>query len=162
MNYTVYLSSTLNDLGAEREGVRQALSDECVVKHSYQASEKALVESCLEDVANCDAYILILGLRYGYVPEAGLENPRTVSITELEYERAAAKPRLVFIKDEGSILFALTDAGTKEHPSERIEKFRKRASEDQRPFIFKTIEDLKLAVVKAFNTFKEHRDRRAS
>lgn len=158
MNYAVYLSSTLKDLEAEREAVRQALSDECVIKHSYLASERALVDSCLEDVANCDAYILILGLRYGYVPEAGGQNPRSLSITELEYEQASNKPRLVFIKDEESIPYALTDAKTKEHPLERIESFRKRASLDQRAAVFKTSDDLKLAVVKAFNAFKDDRE----
>src|SRR5262249_37565800 len=146
LNYTVYLSSTLKDLEDEREAVRQALSDECIIKHSYRASERDLVTSCIADVAECDAYILILGLRYGYVPEAGLENPRNLSITELEYEHASGKPRFVFIKDEESIPFALTDAKTKEHSLECIENFRKRVSE-QRPAVFKTVEDLKLAVV---------------
>lgn len=158
MNYTMYLSSTLTDLEAEREAVRQALSDECVIKHSYLASERALVDSCLEDVAKCDAYILILGLRYGYVPEAGVGNPKNLSITEVEYERASNKPRLVFIKDEELVPFALTDAKTKEHPLERIESFRKRVSLDQRAAVFKTADDLKLAVVKAFNAFKEDRE----
>src|SRR4051794_21098709 len=108
MAYTVYLSSTLTDLIAEREAVRQALSDECVVKHSYSASEDALIPSCLEDVANCDAYICVLGLRYGYIPSDRAANPDKLSITELEYRQAELHklPRLVFVKDEDSIPFS--------------------------------------------------------
>lgn len=161
MNYTAYLSSTLKDLKDERDAVCEALSDECVVRHSYLASEEELIESCLQDVSRCDVYILILGMRYGYTPERP-DNPDNLSITELEYQKAQNKPRLVFIKDEQSIPFPLTDAKTKEHALERIENFRKRAAEDQRPAFFRTSADLKLAVVKAFNAFKDDRDHRIS
>jgi hypothetical protein len=159
MNYAAYLSSTLNDLKDERDAVRDALSDECVLRHSYLASEGELIESCLQDVACCDVYILILGLRYGYVPKRP-DNPGNLSITELEYQQAKNKPRLVFIKDEQGIPFPLTDAKTKEHPLERIESFRNRAADDQRPAFFRTAADLKLAVVKAFTAFKDDRDHR--
>jgi len=84
--YKVYLSSTLKDLEPERAEVTAALGDECVVKHSYRASEDDLVTSCQDDVVGCDLYIGILGLRYGYVPRT--KNPQKLSITELEYERA--------------------------------------------------------------------------
>jgi hypothetical protein len=134
------------------------LSDQCVVNHSYRASEKEIVESCLEDVARSDLYILILGLRYGYTPERH-DNPNKLSITELEYQQAKAKPRLVFIKKEDSVAYSLTDAKTKEHATERIETFRKRAAEDQRAAFFGTADELKLAVVKAFNAFREDRER---
>ena len=158
MVYKAYLSSTLNDLEDERLAVREALSDQCVVNHSYRASEKEIVESCLEDVARSDLYILILGLRYGYTPERH-DNPNKLSITELEYQQAKAKPRLVFIKKEDSVAYSLTDAKTKEHATERIETFRKRAAEDQRAAFFGTADELKLAVVKAFNAFREDRER---
>jgi Domain of unknown function (DUF4062) len=75
MTFTLYLSSTLKNLEDERRAIQQALADQRVVKHSYGASEGALVESCLEDVAACDLYIGILGLRYGYVPGGKFANP---------------------------------------------------------------------------------------
>src|SRR5262249_28670033 len=135
------------------EAVRQVLSDECVVKNSYLASEHELVDSCLQDVRKCDVYILILGLRYGYVPDEA--NPDHLSITQLEYQEARGKPRLVFIKDEESIPFALTDAKTKEHALDRVEAFRKLAGREQRAAVFRDANDLKVAVVKAFNAFKD-------
>ena len=88
MNYSIYLSSTLNDLADEREAIRKALSDECVVKHSYLAGEKDLVSSCLEDVGRCDAYFLVVGLRYGFIPPDSASNPDQLSITELEFRKA--------------------------------------------------------------------------
>lgn len=99
MNYSIYLSSTLNDLADEREAIRKALSDECVVKHSYLAGEKDLVSSCLEDVGRCDAYFLVVGLRYGFIPPDSASNPDRLSITELEFRKAqeVGIPCLVFI-----------------------------------------------------------------
>src|SRR5712691_3365068 len=129
MRFTVYLSSTLMDLEAERRGVQEALGDECIVRHSYRASEDALVDSCLDDVAQCDLYVVILGLRYGFIPTRGFSNPERLSITELEYRHAGKKgiARHVFLKDESAIPYMKTDAKTKEHPPESIESFRSSA-----------------------------------
>ena len=88
MRFAVYLSSTLKDLEEERRAVQEALGDQCIVRHSYRASEQALVASCLADVAECDLYIGILGLRYGHVPGKPFRNPKKLSITELEYRHA--------------------------------------------------------------------------
>jgi formylglycine-generating enzyme required for sulfatase activity len=157
MPYTVYLSSTLADLEDERKAVQDALADQCVVKHSYRASEHALVESCLGDVAACQLYIAILGLRYGYVPPD--RNPEGLSITELEYQHARSMrtPRHVFLKDPRAIAYTHTDAGTKEHPMGKIESFRERVARDQRPMIFSSIPQLREQVLKAFNDFKEQK-----
>ena len=43
-------------------------------------------ESCLDDVATCDLYVLILGHRYGFQPQG--DNPEDLSITQLEFRRA--------------------------------------------------------------------------
>jgi hypothetical protein len=89
--FTVYLSSTLKDLEPERRAVQDAWGDQCIVRHSYQASEDAVVESCLADVAACDLYLGILGLRYRHVPGKPFRNPQKLSITELEYRHAGEK-----------------------------------------------------------------------
>ena len=166
MPFTVYLSSTLKDLEAERAAVRDVLGGDCAVKQSYDASEETLVQSCLNDVAACDLYIGILGLRYGYVPDDGLRNPEKLSITELEYRQAREQgiPRLVFLKDRGAITFDLTDAGTSEHPMHRVLAFRKHVADgaEQRAAQFSTPEGLKVAVVKAVAEFKEKRAKRGA
>ena len=98
------------------------------MKESYKASETSLIETCPDDVASCGTrYVLIVGLRYGYQPKAEVQNPLSLSITELEYQRAVDKniPRLVFIKTENSIRATYTDAFTKEVDPELITCFRK-------------------------------------
>jgi uncharacterized protein DUF4062 len=152
-----YLSSTLDDLRSERQAVRDVLAGECIVKESYGASEDDLVTTCIDDVRECDLYIAILGLRYGFVPPG-----QAHSITYLEYEEARQRglPRLVFVKEESAITFDLTDAARNEHPMTRIGDFRRRVSSGgpgepvSKPF--KTVDDLRLAVQKAV---AEHRAR---
>ncbi len=146
----VYLSSTLNDLGPEREAVRKALGGDCTVVESYTADERSVRESCLADVAGCGLYIGIIGRRYGFIPHGQL-----FSITELEYQQAHEHklPTLIFVKDDGAILSQFHDAVTQENPPNLIESFRQRVNngteEAARSAIFKTPEDLKEHVLKA-------------
>lgn len=154
----VYLSSTLSDLEPEREAVREALQGRCLVIESYSADERSVRDGCLADVAGCDLYIGILGLRYGYCPDDG-----TKSITEMEFEEARDKgiPQLVFLKNEGAISAPWTDAHTwtdertKENPPERIAGFRARIT--SRPAKFNNPGDLKHEVFKAYTQHVERR-----
>ncbi|MGZ0018185.1 nSTAND1 domain-containing NTPase [Nitrosomonas sp. wSCUT-2] len=141
----VYLSSTLNDLLPERQTVREALGGECVVVESYIADERSVRDSCLADVAGCELYIGIVGRRYGHIPDG-----ETHSVTELEYHQAVACniPTLVFIKDDDEIKGKFHDAVTQENPPQLIEAFRQQIA--SRAAFFKTVEDLKARVVKAF------------
>jgi hypothetical protein len=147
----VYLSATLNDLGPERQAVKEALGGECIVVESYTADERSVRESCLADVAGCDLYIGIIGFRYGFIPRK-----ETRSITELEYDRAreCKVPTLVFVKDDDEIKPKFHDAVTNENPRELIETFRKRvtsgAEDAARSAPFKSKEDLKSQVLKAY------------
>jgi hypothetical protein len=146
----VYLSSTLNDLGPERQAVLDALHRKCIVFDSYTADERSVRESCESDVTGCDLYIGILGLRYGFVRPGD-----KLSITHLEYQKAGAGRRLVFIKDAAAIPATLTDAYTGEHPKERIEAFRQLASGASRVTIFRTPDDLRWHVLEAYQGFAE-------
>jgi tetratricopeptide (TPR) repeat protein len=95
----VYVSSTVADLEAERRAVMDWL-----VKaghqpvHSYQPDSETVRESCLQDVDGCDLYVLILGHRYGFQPEA--DNPEKLSITQLEFRRAGEShiPRIALLR----------------------------------------------------------------
>ncbi|WP_300438334.1 DUF4062 domain-containing protein [Zoogloea sp.] len=144
----VYLSSTLNDLQDERAAVRAALQHKCLVIESYSADERTVRESCLADVAKCDLYIGILGLRYGHCPDGDL------SITELEFDEAVEGklPQLIFIK-KGSIDQKWIDAVSKESPPERIEAFLKKVN--TRAVEFSSAADLKFHVLKAYTDYVE-------
>lgn len=85
----LYISSTFIDLAAHRAVLKAALEKagydvECMER--YSAFDERPLDRCLSDVADCDAYVLILAHRYGYKPHVG--DGRSLSITEREYERA--------------------------------------------------------------------------
>lgn len=59
--------------------VKDVLSGVYIVVESYEADPQPVWQGCVADVALCEIYIGIVGLRYGFVPpEQGK------SITELE------------------------------------------------------------------------------
>ena len=68
----VYVSSTVADLRAERAAVFDWLR---LARHqavdSYLPDSDTVRDSCLDDVAACDLYVLIAGHRYGFQPRAG-------------------------------------------------------------------------------------------
>ena len=83
----VYVSSTVADLRAERAAVFDWLR---LARHqavdSYLPDSDTVRDSCLDDVAACDLYVLIAGHRYGFQPPS--DNPEGLSITQLEFRRA--------------------------------------------------------------------------
>ena len=95
----VYLSSTLVDLKAERTVVTNwliAAGHQPV--HSYAADSESVHLSCLNDIDPCDLYVLILGHRYGFVPEEN--NPEQLAITQLEFRHAGSLglPRIALLR----------------------------------------------------------------
>src|SRR5690242_11574253 len=82
----VYVSSTVADLRAERAAVFDWLR---LARHqavdSYLPDSDTVRDSCLDDVAACELYVLIAGHRYGFQPLS--DNPEGLSITHLEFRR---------------------------------------------------------------------------
>ncbi len=92
----VYLSSTVLDLKDERDAVtRWLIAAGHQPVHSYVADSETVRESCLADIERCGLYVLILGHRFGFVPES--DNPEGLSITQIEFRRAGELelPRVV-------------------------------------------------------------------
>jgi hypothetical protein len=95
----VYVSSTIVDLKRERQAVTDWLvAARHQVIHSYLPDSETVRDSCLDEVAACDLYVLILGYRYGFQPADG--NPESLSITQLEFRRAgqAGIPRVALLR----------------------------------------------------------------
>ena len=95
----VYVSSTIADLTEERRAVLDWLR---LARHqavdSYLPGSDTVRDSCLDDVAGCDLYVLIAGHRYGFQPPQ--DNPEGLSITELEFRRAGecGMPRVALLR----------------------------------------------------------------
>ena len=67
----VYSSSTYVDLEQHRAAVKVALEKagyDVESMERYAAFDERPLEWCLADVTACDAYVLILAHRYGFVP----------------------------------------------------------------------------------------------
>lgn len=100
----IYLSSTFEDLREHRAAVQTALmrmGHDVIGMEHYVAEGSTPLERCLADVRSADAYLLIVGWRYGYVPMDQTVNPERRSITELEYQEAVStrKTILAFLLD---------------------------------------------------------------
>jgi tetratricopeptide (TPR) repeat protein len=98
----IYVSSTYSDLKEHREKVYRVLRQlghDAVAMEDYVATDQRPLARCLADVEACDLYVGIFAHRYGYIPERG--NPDRRSITELEYRHAQTRgiPHLIFLLD---------------------------------------------------------------
>jgi hypothetical protein len=95
----VYVSSTISDLTEERRAVLDWLR---LARHqaidSYLPDSDTVRDSCLDDVAACDLYVLLLGHRYGSQVAGG--DPGGLSITHLEFRRAGQSgiPRVALLR----------------------------------------------------------------
>jgi len=161
--FTVYLSSTLDDLREERKVVVDAISDICVIKQTYRADDQRSVDACLADVQACDLYVGILAQCYGSI--AGIEGK---SFTELEYEACVRNtktsgkpdiPRLMFIKStEAGIPEKHIDAISNPATAMKIAAFRARAGNEQTPYFFSSIEkfgaELRISVKEKADKFQ--------
>ena len=100
---TVMISSTARDLPEHRKEamdacLRQGMFPE-MMEH-LPASDDGCDPASLEMVDRADIYLGIFAHRYGYVPKEN--NPRRISVTEMEYNRAVERkiPRLIFVMDK--------------------------------------------------------------
>ena len=96
--YQVFISSTYNDLKAEREKAINAilrLEHIPIGMELFNAGDDAQWAIIQRAIDNTDYYILIVGFRYGSVTE------EDISYTEKEYDYAISKkiPVIAFIKD---------------------------------------------------------------
>jgi hypothetical protein len=99
----IYLSSTYVDLKRHRAVVARALRKaryDVVIMEEYAARNARVESACQGDVIACDIYAGIFAWRYGHIPTD--DNPDRLSVTEMEYSAAGAKPmpRLTFLLDD--------------------------------------------------------------
>lgn len=97
------ISSTIADLPDHRKQVENACLRQgtfpLMMEHRPPVDKDA-IEFSLGLVDEADIYVGVYGSRYGYVPKDG--NPKGISVTEMEYDRAVERgiPRLIFVMNE--------------------------------------------------------------
>lgn len=127
--YTVFLSSTYDDLREERREVIQSLLElDCIPcsMETFPADDDEQFEFIKSVIDECDYYILIIAGRYGSIGKNGK------SFTEMEYRYAKQRgiPILTFIhNDIGSI--SLDKSEKSELNRKKLESFIKYASKDK-------------------------------
>lgn len=160
----VYVSSTYEDLKPHRSAVKKALERsqfevECMEK--YPAFDQRPLDKCLADVARADVYILIVAHRYGYRPDTG--NPDRKSITHLEYDEArrdGAKPCFVFIVDPDHAWSPKwMDSSNERHEDARdLRSFVKHLQSEHGRSAFQGPLSLASSVQSALHTWRSQRD----
>lgn len=157
----VMLSSTFKDLVDHRAAVKQAMLALKLQPLSQEEDagkpDSDLIKASLDKVDAADAYVGIIGSRYGQRPVCPTRNPDNLSLSELEYRRAVERdlPRCMFIMSGDH---PLTNADLKRAQTEgadshaKLEAFIAMAKKDRIQSEFNSIPDLKS---KATTTFVE-------
>lgn len=99
----IFISSTMTDLLNERHQVAQrldAMNFEPVFAEALAPDGSGSWDRISSEIASCDLAVLILGERYGWVPDRGPFAEDGLSVTELEYReiRRIGLPILPFRK----------------------------------------------------------------
>jgi hypothetical protein len=120
-DYKVYISSTYRDLAPYRKAVAEALHTfpnfKVISMEYYVAESKQPLDKCLEDVASCDIYLLILAKRYGYV------SPGTsLSITHQEFRQARLCGKTILVFKADSRVASLLPDSDEDGPPTALEK----------------------------------------
>ncbi len=124
--------------------------------------DKDLIDASLSKVNEADAYIGMISYRYGQTPSCPRRNPEGLSLTELEYRRAAERglPRCVFIMGKHHQGVSWEDAQAES--SEAIEKrrmFTRRVRTDRVCADFNSVADLETKASKSLSKIRRILDK---
>jgi len=162
-HYDIMLSSTFKDLEGHRAAVIDAIQRLQLFAQAMEgdsALPEGLIEASLNKVKVSDAYVGIVGYRYGQIPESAQENPKKLSITELEYEEAERRklPICMFImSDKHPVPRGALGSSTAEE-EKKLEAFRKRVMGKHISAEFDSIDDLKTKALQSLGVLRERLD----
>jgi predicted HTH transcriptional regulator len=101
----IFISSVQSEFAVERRNIRDFVRDNALLSRHFEvflfedqpAQTRSPVDLYLGELDQCDVYVALMGIRYGYEDNEG------ISPTEREFDRAVErrKHRLVFIRDVG-------------------------------------------------------------
>ena len=165
---TIYLSSTYEDLKEYRRVVFDALRKsgyQVIAMEDYVATDQRPVDKCLKDVEQADIYVGLFAFRYGYIPPPQHNNPKGLSITELEFRRAEAlgKPCLIFVvNDTTAWPRVFDDAYISEDKGEHIKSLRLHMLKEKQASPFSAPHELSTLVLAATMKHSEGNEARPS
>ncbi|MFM9959576.1 MAG: DUF4062 domain-containing protein [Phycisphaerales bacterium] len=157
------ISSTVLDLPEHRAAARDACLDEGVFPVDMEhkpARDVTGVTASVEMVDEADIYIGVYAWRYGWVPD--FDNPKSISITEMEFDRARDRKSqgklsdiLVFTSHESHPIPNLSAVELSDVAQEKLRKFKERAVTGRVRSEFRSAEELRGLIGKALRAVKE-------
>ena len=99
----VMVSSTFADFRQHREALIGAISGQGLYPIAMEQDSAlpagTVIDSSLQKVRDGSAYVGIIGVRYGNIPDSAEHNPERLSLTQLEFREAhrLGRPVLLFI-----------------------------------------------------------------
>lgn len=155
----VVVSSTARDLPEHRKEVMDAclrMGMLPVMMEHLPASDAEAISASLKLVDEADIYVGVFAHRYGYVPKQN--NPRQISVTEMEYDRAVERkiPRLIFVIDKNHPLadFTIKDIDTGES-AQKLAQFKSRIETENIVNFFKSSADLRAHVINSLSQLRQ-------
>jgi hypothetical protein len=158
--YVVMISSTYTELEVQRRYLLTEMHRErftaTVMENDAAVPDTDLIKSSLDKVDEADAYIGILGYRYGQTPDCSKRNPHGLSLTELEFDRAVARgiPISILLMDETypvPFLEAMKAAAS----SDKLMKFREKVRRVRIWKSFKNDDEFKEQVLKSLEALRK-------
>ncbi len=156
--YRVMLSSTFEDLKGHRKAVIDAMHGQDMLQLAMETDSavaaRGIIDNSLFKVDRADAYILLVSAyRYGQTLVDPKRNPRKLSVTELEFERAIERdlPMIVFMMDEKARYPASKVAAETAASKRKLKAFRKRVRDPKRWIAadFSTVADLRAGAIQS-------------
>ena len=150
------ISSTARDLPEHRKEVLDACLRQGmfpIMMEHLPASDAEAISASLKLVDNADIYVGVFAHRYGYVPSQN--NPRGISITEMEYNRAVERKitRLIFVMDKAHPI--TIDEVEQGAGADKLKAFKERLKTANIVNFFKTPEDLRAHVINSLSKLRE-------
>jgi tetratricopeptide (TPR) repeat protein len=151
----VMISSTARDLPEHREQIVEA----CLRQNMFPlrmedlpANSDEAAEASLKMVEDADVYIGMFANRYGYVPQAN--NPKKISVTEMEYDRAVARKieRLVFVMAKSH---PITVDDVEIENAAKLKSFKDRVQTENIVKFFKSPDDLRAEAIDSLSKLRE-------
>ena len=163
--YSIMLSSTYRELIEHREAVRQAMLSQgffpLAMEEDAALPDHDLISASLEKVDAADAYVGLIGYRYGQMPVCADRNQHGLSLTELEFRRAVARgmPICMFIMHDDhpiprSAMHAERDT------ADKLAAFIALAKDGRIYAEFKSVDALKAQAVQSLVRLKQALDAR--
>jgi tetratricopeptide (TPR) repeat protein len=152
----IMISSTSLDLPEHRRQVMDAIlrmgHSPLAMEHGTAKTDDDAISMSLDMVDQADLYLGIFAQRYGHKPKDKERNPKRLSVTELEYRRAAARkmPILRFVAHAEHQFTEAQFEGDRDS-RKKLDALKKELTHGKICGFFKSPEDLRALVVQALS-----------